>query len=130
KQTKRVRQFSNSSYKKSRSIKVSPFQPLQMFLSSLSYQNRPAPSFLLFENIFCGGGRPYCRKKCGTILQESLLHIAERMEGTLYFVDRNKIEEILQFLEKQLALFEQTPVWESDLEKAALERICHTVIES
>lgn len=58
------------------------------------------------------------------------MHIAERMEGTLYFVDRNKIEEILQFLEKQLALFEQTPVWESDLEKAALERICHTVIES
>lgn len=48
----------------------------------------------------------------------------------MYFVDREKIEETLQFLEKQLSLLDRVPVWESEVEKAALERICHTVIES
>lgn len=48
----------------------------------------------------------------------------------MYFVDRKRIEELLQFLEKQLALLEQTSDLESEVEKAALERVCHTVIES
>ncbi|MDZ5472125.1 DUF86 domain-containing protein [Bacillus sp. 31A1R] len=48
----------------------------------------------------------------------------------MYFVDRDKIELILKFLENQIALFEKTEKWESAIEKAALERITHTIIES
>lgn len=47
----------------------------------------------------------------------------------MYFVDREKIESTLQFIEKQLNLLEITTKWESVIEKAALERICHTTIE-
>lgn len=47
----------------------------------------------------------------------------------MYFVDREKIETILQFIEQQLTLLEKTSKWESVIEKAALERVCHTLIE-
>lgn len=47
----------------------------------------------------------------------------------MYFVDREKIEVTLQFIEKQLSLFESKEHWETEMEKAAFERICHTVIE-
>lgn len=47
----------------------------------------------------------------------------------MYFVDREKIETILGYIEQQLFLFEGTKQWETSLEKAALERICHTIIE-
>ncbi|MGJ7920114.1 DUF86 domain-containing protein [Neobacillus sp. LXY-4] len=48
----------------------------------------------------------------------------------MYFVDREKLEGILSFLEKQIALFEQTEQWETAIEKAALERIPHIMIEA
>lgn len=54
----------------------------------------------------------------------------ERMDYQMYFVDREKVEEILVFLEKQLALIEKTPAWETDIEKAALERLCHMTLEA
>lgn len=47
----------------------------------------------------------------------------------MYFVDREKIEQVLVFTEKQLALLEVTNSWESPIEKAALERVCHTIVE-
>jgi uncharacterized protein YutE (UPF0331/DUF86 family) len=48
----------------------------------------------------------------------------------VYFVDREKIEEILKYMENQLRLFQETTSWKTDVEVIALERICHTVIES
>ncbi|RIW38868.1 DUF86 domain-containing protein [Bacillus salacetis] len=48
----------------------------------------------------------------------------------MYFVDREKIEEILVYMEKQLDLFQSGTSWDSALEKQALERISHTIIES
>lgn len=48
----------------------------------------------------------------------------------MYFVDRQKIEETLHYYDRQLNLFSVVPTWETSLEKAALERIAHTMIES
>jgi uncharacterized protein YutE (UPF0331/DUF86 family) len=48
----------------------------------------------------------------------------------MYFVDREKIEEILVYMEKQLDLFQSRPSWGSPVEQLALERISHTIIES
>ncbi|WP_147533966.1 DUF86 domain-containing protein [Bacillus marasmi] len=48
----------------------------------------------------------------------------------MYFVDREKIEIILTYLEKQIELFEQTTSWTTPIEKAALERIPHIMIEA
>ncbi|WP_026559037.1 DUF86 domain-containing protein [Bacillus sp. J37] len=48
----------------------------------------------------------------------------------MYFVDRGQIEAKLDFLNKKIKLFEQQSTWSSDLEKAALERICHMFIET
>lgn len=48
----------------------------------------------------------------------------------MYFVDQQKIEKTLQYLEEKLVLFHSTSEWVTPLEKAALERIVHTVIES
>jgi len=47
----------------------------------------------------------------------------------VYFVDRNNIEQTLRFFETQLALFDSTPAWQSEIEKRALERISHLMIE-
>jgi uncharacterized protein YutE (UPF0331/DUF86 family) len=47
----------------------------------------------------------------------------------LYFVDREKIDILLRFFEKQIDLFEQTYEWNTEIEKAALERITHLIIE-
>lgn len=47
----------------------------------------------------------------------------------MYFVDREKIEEILQYIENQIFLLQSNNKWETNIEKAALERICHTIIE-
>jgi len=49
---------------------------------------------------------------------------------TVYFVDREKIEKTLAYMEKQLLFFEEKNEWETMIEKAALERIAQTVIES
>ncbi|WP_075982772.1 type VII toxin-antitoxin system HepT family RNase toxin [Bacillus massilinigeriensis] len=48
----------------------------------------------------------------------------------MYFVDREKIENTLQFFEKQIVVFEEHTKWESLIEIAALERLTHTMIES
>lgn len=48
----------------------------------------------------------------------------------MYFVDREKIETTLQFIEKQINLFLSQEKWSSPLEKAALERLAHMMIEA
>ncbi|MFP5105744.1 DUF86 domain-containing protein [Neobacillus sp. C211] len=48
----------------------------------------------------------------------------------MYFVDREKIEEILKYLEKQIQLFLGQKEWSTPLEKAALERLNQMMIES
>ncbi|WP_102273983.1 DUF86 domain-containing protein [Cytobacillus massiliigabonensis] len=48
----------------------------------------------------------------------------------MYFVDREKIETTLVFLEQQFFLFEQMKNWDSPIEKAAVERVCHLMIEA
>ncbi len=48
----------------------------------------------------------------------------------MYFVDREKLEITLVFLEKQISLFLSQEHWSTPVEKAALERITHLMIES
>lgn len=48
----------------------------------------------------------------------------------MYFVDREKLETTLVFLEKQISLFSSQDQWSTPIEKAALERITHLMIES
>ncbi|MBS4220854.1 DUF86 domain-containing protein [Bacillus sp. FJAT-49711] len=48
----------------------------------------------------------------------------------MYFVDREKIEATLIFMEKQINLIKSNKNWESAIEKAALERTLHTIIEA
>ncbi|MBS4178554.1 DUF86 domain-containing protein [Lederbergia citrea] len=48
----------------------------------------------------------------------------------MYFVDREKIESLLKFMEQQLLLIEKSESWETAIEKLALERSAHTIIES
>ena len=48
----------------------------------------------------------------------------------MYFIDREKIEKTLVYMETQIALFEEQNDWKSNLEKLALERIGQTLIES
>ncbi|WP_413307559.1 DUF86 domain-containing protein [Bacillus sp. 1P10SD] len=48
----------------------------------------------------------------------------------MYFVDREKIEATLIYLEELIHLFSQKKNWSSSLEKAALERLNHMMIES
>ncbi|MCQ6276547.1 DUF86 domain-containing protein [Bacillus sp. V3B] len=48
----------------------------------------------------------------------------------MYFVDRDKIEEILLYIESRICLFEEKKEWTTDIEKAALERLLQMVIES
>ncbi|MEH6946597.1 DUF86 domain-containing protein [Peribacillus asahii] len=48
----------------------------------------------------------------------------------MYFVDRQKIEQILCFLEAQLSRLEQKKEWNDELSQLALERIVQTSIDS
>ncbi|WP_409254381.1 type VII toxin-antitoxin system HepT family RNase toxin [Bacillus sp. SCS-153A] len=48
----------------------------------------------------------------------------------MYFVDREKIEEILLYMEKQMDLFQSSDGWNTPVEQLAVERIAHTLIES
>lgn len=48
----------------------------------------------------------------------------------MYFVDREKMEETLQYLDSQLSLFQSRAEWRTPVELAALERVTHMVIES
>lgn len=47
----------------------------------------------------------------------------------MYFVDREKIEATLRYMESTFELFEESSSWETTIEKFALERMAHTVIE-
>lgn len=48
----------------------------------------------------------------------------------MYFVDREKIEEILIYLEELIELFAQQQEWSSTIEKAALERLAQIMLEA
>ncbi|WP_077619243.1 type VII toxin-antitoxin system HepT family RNase toxin [Bacillus sinesaloumensis] len=48
----------------------------------------------------------------------------------MYFVDREKIERTLLFYKENLELLEAEKNWTSPLEKKALERVSHLVIEA
>jgi uncharacterized protein YutE (UPF0331/DUF86 family) len=48
----------------------------------------------------------------------------------MYFVDREKIEEILVYMDEQLSIFSRQKQWNATLEKLALERVAHVIIES
>ncbi|GGE48533.1 UPF0331 protein YutE [Pullulanibacillus camelliae] len=48
----------------------------------------------------------------------------------MYFVDRQRIEQILQFMSEQMELMASHQSWESSFEKRALERLVHVVVES
>ncbi|CAM4153178.1 DUF86 domain-containing protein [Lederbergia lenta] len=48
----------------------------------------------------------------------------------MYFIDRDKMEETLIFMEKQMKLINNNKTWDSELEKSALERLATTVIEA
>jgi uncharacterized protein YutE (UPF0331/DUF86 family) len=48
----------------------------------------------------------------------------------MYFVDREKIEETLVYLEERVSLFKNQPSWISKLEKVALERLSQMMIDS
>lgn len=49
----------------------------------------------------------------------------------MYFIDRQKINETLAYMESLLALFEGHQKWhESKVHALALERIAHTIVES
>ncbi|RBP05432.1 DUF86 domain-containing protein [Rossellomorea aquimaris] len=48
----------------------------------------------------------------------------------MYFVDREKIEEILLYMNEQLKTVSELDRWDGTLEKLALERMAHTIIES
>lgn len=48
----------------------------------------------------------------------------------MYFVDREKIESTLAFLVDNINLYESKEEWSSIIDKKALERIVHTMIEA
>ena len=48
----------------------------------------------------------------------------------MYFVDRDKIEEKLIYIDNQIQLFESQQAWTTAIEKAALERIVQMTIEA
>jgi uncharacterized protein YutE (UPF0331/DUF86 family) len=57
--------------------------------------------------------------------------ISEALGGNImYFVDRQKIEHILRFYEQHLVVFSEQSKWESTIEKKALERVVHLLIEN
>lgn len=59
---------------------------------------------------------------------EGLQH--EKEVDEMYFVDREKIEAILVFFEEQISLFLKQKGWSTPIERAALERLTHLMIES
>jgi uncharacterized protein YutE (UPF0331/DUF86 family) len=48
----------------------------------------------------------------------------------MYFVDREKIEQTLNYLDRHLELFQSQAEWKNEVELLALERVSHMVIES
>ncbi|QPA30550.1 type VII toxin-antitoxin system HepT family RNase toxin [Thermaerobacillus caldiproteolyticus] len=48
----------------------------------------------------------------------------------MYFVDRNKIEKTLRYMETLLRVYKQQTSWEGELAQLALERTIHLLIEA
>ncbi|MGX1983523.1 uncharacterized protein YutE (UPF0331/DUF86 family) [Thermolongibacillus altinsuensis] len=48
----------------------------------------------------------------------------------MYFVDRRKIEETLQYMEKMMTYLQKETSFQTDLERLALERLAHVLIEA
>ncbi|MBU8906568.1 DUF86 domain-containing protein [Desertibacillus haloalkaliphilus] len=48
----------------------------------------------------------------------------------MYFVDREKIEQTLTYMQECLNVFADQQSWHTTIEKLAVERIAHVVIES
>lgn len=48
----------------------------------------------------------------------------------MYFVDRELLEKRLVYLEENMKVFSESKEWVSEVEKAALERISHMLIET
>lgn len=48
----------------------------------------------------------------------------------MYFVDRQKIEQLLNYLEQQLNRFEKNSDWNNDFARLALERIVQTSLDA
>jgi uncharacterized protein YutE (UPF0331/DUF86 family) len=48
----------------------------------------------------------------------------------MYFVDRNQIEQILCNMEDKLTFYREQKDWTSPIEKLALERLTHILVES
>ena len=48
----------------------------------------------------------------------------------MYFVDREKIEEILLYLEKLIELFSKQKEWSTPIQQAALERVAQMMLEA
>ncbi|MCM3618961.1 DUF86 domain-containing protein [Sutcliffiella horikoshii] len=47
----------------------------------------------------------------------------------MYFVDREKIGQTLDYIEKNITIYKEQQTWSSPIEKVALERIAVAVIE-
>ncbi|HHW37823.1 MAG TPA: DUF86 domain-containing protein [Bacillales bacterium] len=48
----------------------------------------------------------------------------------MYFVDRKFLEKLLQHIEKSISILKENSNWDGPLEKLALERVVHILIES
>ncbi|QCJ43961.1 DUF86 domain-containing protein [Bacillus sp. S3] len=48
----------------------------------------------------------------------------------MYFVDRERIEAFLQYLETKINLFHEQKDWSTPTEKTALERLCQMMLEA
>lgn len=61
-----------------------------------------------------------------------VLSILKKNEGgiQMYFVDREKIGQQLQYLQQLVQMFKEQDSFESKLEKLALERLAHMMIEA
>jgi len=76
--------------------------------------------------------RTVCKAVHSCALYDMMKWSLDYREGTiLYFIDRQKINETLAYMESLLALFEGHQKWnESKIQALALERIAHTIVES
>lgn len=48
----------------------------------------------------------------------------------MYFVDREFLEKLLQHIEESISILKENSNWDGPLEKLALERVVHILIES
>lgn len=56
--------------------------------------------------------------------------IDRKVGAAVYFVDRQKIEAMLVYMENKLSFFEHHENWTSETDQLALERLAHVLIES